>query len=264
MISHIYLALGRWEEVERANIIADRVVDAQRAANGMAPTSCGHYNEWLAYALDQQGKDSRALVESCGAQAITAAMKGEDASVLGAIRNPFNNWADIAVRHGVDTGQWPTVDAGAVRDQASIGRFTLAYGRLLAARSDPARAATELDLMKSYRARILAAMPAERPDDHESTPWLDLAVAQGEADVALARGDNNRGLELLRAAAKAEAALPVPFGPPVLAYPSSELLGDELLKAGRKVEAAAAYRAALAAAPNRRRSVEGLKAATNS
>ena len=263
MISHIYLALGRWEEVERANIIADRVVDAQRAANGMSPTSCGHYNEWLAYALDQQGKDSRALVESCGAQAINAAMKGEDASVLGMARNPFNNWADIAVRHGVDTGQWPTVDAGSVRDQASVGRFTLAYGKLLAARNDPTRAAIELDQMKSYRARLMAAMPAERPDDHESAPWLDLAVAQGEAVAALARGDNQRGLDLLRAAARAEAALPAPFGPPVIAKPSSELLGDELLKAGHKEEAAAAYRAALAAAPNRRLSVEGLKAATS-
>ena len=28
MISHIYLALGRWDEVERANVVADQVVDA--------------------------------------------------------------------------------------------------------------------------------------------------------------------------------------------------------------------------------------------
>ena len=59
-----------------------------------------------------------------------------------------------------------------------------------------------------------------------------------------------------------EQALPVPFGPPVLAKPSSELLGDELMAAGKRDEAAKAYRVALATAPNRRRSVEGLKAAT--
>jgi tetratricopeptide (TPR) repeat protein len=262
MISHIYLALGRWEEVERSNVIADRLVDAQRAANGMVPISCGHYNEWLAYALDQQGKDSRSLVDACGAQAIAAAAKGGDASVLGAVRNPFNNWADIAVRHGVDTGQWPSADVGVVRDPALMGRFTLAYGRLLASRNDAAAADAALDQMKAFRTQIASAMPAERPDDHETAPWLNRAVAQGEALVALARGEADRGLGLLRAAAEAEAALPVPFGPPVLAKPSFELLGDELMAAGRKPEAAAAYRAALAAAPNRRRSVEGLKAAT--
>jgi hypothetical protein len=260
MISHIYLALGRWDEVERANVIADQVVDAQRAAEGRPPTSCGHYNEWLAYALDQQGKDSRPLVETCAAQAIAAAAKGEDASALGAVRNPFNNWANIAVRHGVDTGQWPTADLGAVRDRALMGKFTLAYGRALASRKDAAAAGAAVDQMKALRAQIVKAMATEWPDDHESAPWLDRAVAQGEAVVALARGEDELGIELLQTAANAEAALPVPFGPPVLAKPSAELLGDELLTAGRKNDAAAAFRQALAAAPNRRRSVEGLKA----
>jgi tetratricopeptide (TPR) repeat protein len=261
MISHIYLALGRWDEVERANVIADKVVDAQRAANGMPPTSCGHYNEWLTYALDQQGKESKSLVDSCGAQAFAAAAKGEDVSALGAVRNPFNNWADIAVRHGVDTGHWPAVDLGGIRDQALVGRFTLTYGTVLASRNNPAAAGAAVDRMKTFRRQIATAMPTERPDDHESAAWLDRAVAQGEAIVALARGEDELGLELLQAAATAEAALPVPFGPPVLAKPSAELLGDELLAKGRKADAAAAYRQALAAAPNRRRSVEGLKAA---
>jgi predicted negative regulator of RcsB-dependent stress response len=107
-------------------------------------------------------------------------------------------------------------------------------------------------------------MPVERPDDHESAAWLDRAVAQGEAVVALAKGDRESGLALLSACADAEAKLPPPFGPPVLAKPSAELLGDELLAVGRKPEAAAAYERALAAAPGRRRSLEGLKEATSS
>jgi tetratricopeptide (TPR) repeat protein len=260
MISHIFLALGRWDEVERANVTASKLVNAQRAANGMPPTSCGHYNEWLAYSLDQQGENSQSLVDACGTQAIAAAAKGEDNSALGAVRNPFNNWADIAVRHGVDTGQWPTSDLGVVRDRALMGRFTLAYGKVLASRTDAAAVRAAVDQMKDYRAQIAAAMPTERPDDHESAAWLDRALAQSEAVMALASGDEERGIELLRAAAKAEAALPVPFGPPVLAKPSAELLGDELFASGRKDAAATAYRQALAAAPNRRRSVEGLKA----
>ena len=87
-------------------------------------------------------------------------------------------------------------------------------------------------------------------------------MAQSAALSALAEGKTEAGLAMLRAAAEAERALPVEFGPPALPKPSSELLGDHLLKLGRKDEAAAAYRATLAAAPGRRRALAGLAAAS--
>jgi len=262
MISHIYLALGRWAEVESANITADAVVDAQRKASGKPLANCGHYNDWLIYALDQQGKDSGSRVDACRADAMAALAAAPDTSVLGDVRSPFNSWTTIAVRHGVDTGQWPDWSALKAGQGSAAGRFELAYGRLLASRRDPAVAAAALAEMKLLAGRIAAAMASERPDDHESAPWLDRAVAQGEAVVALAGGRLDDGLRLLRAAAEAETALPQPFGPPILAKPGWEMLGDEYLAAGRKAEAADAYRRALAAAPGRRRSAEGLQAAS--
>ena len=262
MISHIYLALGRWAEVETANVTADAVVDAQRQASGLPPASCGHYNEWLIYALDQQGKDSRARVDACRTQALASMAGSKDASVLGGDRNLFNNWAAIAVRHGVDTGRWPDGAAVPAGDGPALGGFDLAYGRLLASRRDSAAAASALAELTRLRGRILAAMPAERPDDHESAPWLARAVAQGEAIVALAAGRQDEGLRLLRAAAEAETALPEVFGPPILAKPGWEMLGDEYLALGRKADAADAYRRSLAAAPGRRLSAQGLQAAS--
>lgn len=262
MISHIYLALGRWAEVESANVTADAVADAQRRQSGSPAASCGHYNEWLIYALDQQGKDSRSRVDDCGDQALASLASSDGATVLGGDRNLFNNWAAIAVRHGVDTGRWPDWASLPAGEGSALGRFELAYGRLLAARRDPAAAATALAELAHLRGRIVAAMPAERPDDHESARWLDRALAQGEAIVALAGGRQQEGLRLLRAAAEAETALPPPFGPPILAKPGWEMLGDEYLALGRKAEAADAYRRSLAAAPGRRLSVEGLRAAS--
>ena len=87
-------------------------------------------------------------------------------------------------------------------------------------------------------------------------------VAQSSALSALADGKSEEGLAMLRAAAEAERALPVEFGPPALPKPSQELLADHLLKLGRKDEAAAAYRSTLAVAPGRRRALAGLAAAT--
>ena len=263
MVSHIYLALGRWSEVEKANINADAVVDAERRANGQPPADCGHYNDWLIYALDQQGKDSRARVDACRAQAMAALACGSDSTVLGGERSPFNNWATIAMRHGVDTGRWPDWSAIPAGSGSALGRLDLAYGRLLASRRDPAAARLALADLRALRTRILAAMPTERPDDHQSTPWLDRAVAQGEAVLALAEGRQDAGLALLRQAAEAETALPVAFGPPVLAKPGWEMLGDEYLALGRKADAAEAYRRSLAAAPGRRLSLAGLAKATS-
>lgn len=261
MVSHIYLALGRWAEVERANRAADSVVDAERRASARPPANCGHYNEWLIYSLDQQGKDSAAELAACQTEAMAALESPDDRTVLGTPRNMFNNWAAIAVRHGADTGRWPDWSRIPAGEGAAPGRFDLVYGRLLASRGDAAAAASALAELKRLRAVIIAALPKERPDNHEAAPWLERAVAQGEAIAALAAGRQEEGLRLLRAAAEAESALPAPFGPPVLAKPSHELLADELLALGRKSEAAEAYAKVLAAAPGRRLALRGLEAA---
>lgn len=260
MVSHIYLPLGRWEEVERTNRVADSVVDAQRRAEGRSAADCGHYNSWLIYALDQQGKDSRAAVDACAAQARAALAAEKDESMLGGRGNLFNNWAAIAVRHGVDTGRWPDWSR-LPANMGALARFDLVHGRLLASRRIPAEAAAALAEMRKLRDQIVEAMPKERPDDHDSPPWIDRAVAQAEAVAALAAGRSDEGLRLLRAAAEAEAALPPAFGPPMLPRPSHELLGNELLALGRKAEAAEAYRKALEAAPGRRLALKGLEAA---
>ena len=262
MVSHIYLALGRWAEVEHANRQAMTVVNAQRAANGKAPSSCGHYNEWLAYALDQQGKDSNDLVDACEKQAMADAESLNDPSILGGLRNLVTNWSQIAVRHGVDTGRWPTA-ALPPGEKLALARFNLAYGDLLANRKSASGAAAALQAMKAQRAIIGSVIAKEWPDDDESLPWFDRAVAQGEAVVALAVGKREEGIRLLRNAAAAEAELPVPFGPPVLAKPSAELLGEELLASGQMADAADAFERALAAAPNRRLAVQGLAAASS-
>lgn len=259
MVSHIYLALGDWKAVEATNVQATGVVNAQRAASGKPAASCGHYYEWLAYALDQQGKDSQELVDKCRAQAMEELARGDDRTVLGAERSLFNSWATIAVRHGVDAGRWPSFDAIPAGKGNLVGRFELAYGRLVASRDDPPAAAAALAELRRYRNQIIEAMPRERPDDHESATWLDRAVAQGEAIATLAKGEKEEGLKLLVAASDAEAALPQPFGPPILAKPSAELLGDEYLAMRRNPEAADAYRRALAMMPGRLWSRSGLE-----
>jgi tetratricopeptide (TPR) repeat protein len=261
MTSHIFLAMGMWRETEEANNDAVAVMNKGMAEHHMAAAACGHGFIWLVYARLQQGEAVGPQVDACLLEAQKLAAATKDLPVVGYPEGSFGSWADMAVRNGVETGQWPKwveLPSG----KLTYARFVEDYGRLLASRHAADAAAAALMSMKADRDIMSANFAKEFPDDDTVMPWVDRAVAQGEAVAVLAKGDTDRGVGLLRQAAETESALPPPFGPPALQKPSYELLGDELLALGRKTEAAAAYKQALAAAPGRRLSLAGLKAAT--
>jgi hypothetical protein len=263
MTSHIFLAMGMWPETEEANIHATAVMNKMMAAHGMPPASCGHGNIWLVYARLQQGKDVGPQTEACRADVMSNLKDLKELPTIGYPEGDAGSWADMAVRTGIETGKWPKwldLPAG----KFIYAHFVQDYGRMLESRHDASAAQSALAEMKSDREILATDYKKEFPDDDTALPWVDRAVAQGEAVVALAQGRADEGLQLLRKAAEAEVALPPPFGPPALQKPSYEMLGDELLALGRKAEAAEAYRRALAAAPGRRLSVLGLKATTGS
>ena len=103
MVSHIYLALADWEATERTNVNASKVVNLQRAAQGQSDTFCGHYNEWLAYALLQQGKDAGDLIRNCAAQASARLESGERRGTVRMTRSA----ARVALF--LDRSNWPEI-----------------------------------------------------------------------------------------------------------------------------------------------------------
>ncbi|MGB3470776.1 MAG: hypothetical protein WBA51_08145 [Erythrobacter sp.] len=256
MISHIYHALGEWEASEAANIKAMAAADAAR---GYA-YYCGHYSEWLVYALAQQGKDVSSNVEACRQQAGQELASEKRPRTSIAQRSAATSFARIALYAGVTSGEWAD-GFDWPEDQFRGAQFQMANARLLQARDDLPAAKAALADMKRVHEGILAVLPTEYPDDTGVTAWNERALAQGEAIVMIASGDFETGIAALRAASEAETALPVVFGPPVIAKPSWELLGEELMKADRYEQAAEAFRASLKFAPGRKLSSEGLAAA---
>ena len=265
MTSHIFLALGMWPETIAANRAAQARAAQMMESMGMhgRGMGCGHGAIWLVYAQLQLGQDAQADIDRCRQAAFDPANLGKAPGVIGDPEGNVNSWADMVVRRGVELGQWP-VAPDLPDGHFMFGRFTLAYGRMLAARHDVAEATKALSDMRQARAAIAAALPKELPDEAQLLPWIDRAVAQGEAVADLAAGNRQSGLTKLRMAAQAEQALPVAFGPPLVQELGWELLGNELLADGRKAEAAAAFRAALKMAPGRRIASTGLKTATAS
>lgn len=247
MTSHIFLARGMWEDVVRANERAMAVVNAGRAEQGLPPSSCGHYNIWLAYGYQQQGRleDAAELVRGClensRDERLSEAQRAGSARSYATMRASYIADSDVAEGFPVQDGPgeelsgWP----------AAVYAFG---GALAAARRG------DLDGLRS--AAELVAMA--RPDPSEYGGNYQPVLLATLVALALAlEGDSEDALEAARRGAEAEAALPVDFGPPLAFKPPRELEGELLLELGRPAEALTAFELALARTPNRAATLRG-------
>lgn len=254
MTSHIFLALGDWNRTIAANEAATAAARTLRAKEGKPPMQCGHGYEWLNYAYFQAGRPERseAILNTCHAAALKQA------------QSPTNQWAlsrsyaDKWVRHVAETGKRPAAPKLDLALEANaFDRFTFDYGELLLARRD--RAAIGRARAALEESAAAAKLDGEHPA-YASRQKIVLDQAAGLE--AIAAGRRSEGLALLRKAAELEAATAPEFGPPLVEKPSFELLGEELLAAGRAAEAADAFARALKLAPGRRLSLAGYELAS--
>jgi tetratricopeptide (TPR) repeat protein len=267
MTSHIFLALGRWDDVVAANEEATRVTDAEIAAAGLPPFPCGHYIEWLQYGYYQQGRPQAAqrLLDACATQG-AAAVAWHEAHPdvpFRAFRTPaatkqrwhsslvaMRSMAVVATDAGRAANAALRIEAGDLGRGAAWDRHARGYAA--AAAGDFAAAQSELD--------ALDAIVAQRAGAHEdATLAAHLGVIRDvlAAAIAYRQGKQDEALALVVAAGERYAALPVDYGPPVPVKPPFELAGEWLLAQGRHDEALAMFDRALAMSPGRAASLLG-------
>jgi tetratricopeptide (TPR) repeat protein len=269
MTAHIFIALGRWQDVVDANVAAMRVVNAELATRQQPAYQCGHYAEWLEYAWMQQGREDEAykLLGDCarsGPEAV-AWMRAHPGEAY------LNATAADRLQENFD-GSLARMRAMALVDAPAHRKLLLADSKragddagLLFARGWAQLDAGELRAARGS-AKELAALVAPKAgagadaDDNLTYPRIMARLLDGA--LLVREGKAEQGLEVMRAATKEFEAQPVEFGPPVTVKPPRELLGEALLAAGRKAEAKAEFERALAAAPERRASKAGLAQAS--
>jgi len=275
MTSHIFLSLGMWDDVVKANETAMAVVNGVRQKAGKPPAMCGHYNEWLEYGYLQQGRvaDARRILEGCraaaeklAAAAAASASKSaghEGMSMSGMtpasmtvssyaeMRAHFligtQLWNDEAARWKIPAGDYPFAESAFDYTDtiAAVRRGDLAAAREAAARTN------------ASGQRAAAAM---RKISNDSSMDDVFVVYNGElhAMLAAAEGKSPDAVAELKSVATKEHALPLEFGPPNIEKPTNELLGELLLQLHKPAEARDAFQAALARTPGRKIDVEGL------
>ncbi len=249
MTTHIFLARGMWDDVVSANLRAVSVTNRALATEGIPPTSCGHYNEWLLYGYQQQGRyrDAATLLRNCAEQ--TRDMRYP----AGMRRGGARSYAFMRSLYLADTKDWDgdaahtAMDAGEAR--ATV-RLVHAWGSAVAALHRGDRAGAERTL-QSMRDKAVAS------DGDWESPYVQVWVGTLEALLLADQGHTDDALRSARQAAEYEASLPVDFGPPIAFKPARELEGELLLAMGRAEDAMRAFRLALSRTPNRVRSLVG-------
>lgn len=244
MPSHIYLALGLWEDVRDMN---ERSYSAARAASDRRGETLNghgwHALWWWHYAATEL--DDRPLADSLLALATrteasdqTGVAERHLSRMRATHATVFQDW-DLVLDAPLPTSSGLSTQAVALHAR---GLGALATGDLDAAR----RAMEDLDDLVS---------------DGDAS-WSSRAAALHLRGCVIgASGDEEVQMVLHREAAALEAAAPLTFGPPAPFVPANEALGHGLYLAGDYAGAIEAYETALSRAPNRSQSVRGLERA---
>jgi len=268
MVSHIFVALGMWDDVVAANEHSVALTDAQASAENKPPLGCGHYSEWLQYAYYQQGRlhDAGKRLDDCmhNAPVVMAWLAAHPGEHIHMEKTPeaLKRYLDverIAMRGTmlIETATPksaippPLADADGAGRALGMDAFSVGYAAALAGNTDVARA-------QMQRMRAIAAQPAPTTEILlHLTDYLGVGADLLDAMIEHRAGRHAQAQTLAARAAANSDALPFAFGPPFLFKPPHELAG-ELLLADRQPKAAVAeFDLALKTAPKRTASLLG-------
>ena len=249
MTSHIFMALGMWDDVVAAN---------ERAQATNPGFLSSHVVTWLGYGLMQQGryKEAQRWIDSLYAQAklakspdsreVTMSGTGE---LVASWNASTNRWAERAGRLRVDT----------TGTDVSTVQLGIALGAL--GRSDRALADSMLRGIVRELASDNARLARTRNPQPGDVAWngvIRIREHTLRAMLLAADGRRDSALTWLRKAGVIEQSVPVEFGPPTSFKPPHEVAGEILLAMGRAADAESEFKLALARTPRRPMALIGL------
>jgi tetratricopeptide (TPR) repeat protein len=261
MPSHIFFALGMWEDSIEANTASMKT--ARDAGQGGY-----HPLHWLQHSYLQLGRNDEAgkLV------AIIEDDIKRNASAYARTHLAMCRATQLVETRGnVSAGVMEPVDPTGIATMSVFAGHEMAIGLENIRRKDVAAARRMLESIRSRNEAMKAVKTTDRAatNRYATVTQTDLdTVSVMEqilgAAIAFASGDRENALRMAVEAGEAEDRLVFEYGPPAIVKPAWEAAGELLLEAGRRAEAANAFRSVLKRYPNRRLSNEGLKAATGS
>ena len=260
MPSHIFLALGWWNETAASNEDSWQAGEDKVKAEDL-PLDRRNYHAllWLEYAYLQQGRyeEARKLLKIM-----------QDDTASSDSTRAHRHLAYMRAHYLTETEAWASVPERPNADRLNLDpfaadHFAAGFTAIQTGRLDDAYAIYEA--MRARREKEIADDNSREGYSSGYTRVGTLQTAAAEAMelqvlgmVQLVRGQEQDGLATLVRATEVEADAPFGYGPPVPVKPSNELLGEVYTTLGRYDEAKAQFESSLARAPRRTRSLLGL------
>jgi hypothetical protein len=267
MTSHIFVAVGKWDDVVAANETAVQVANAMRVERGAAARSWGHYNYWLLYGYLQQGRLGRAreLLETAYAEATKGGTAPADRMNLDPDRSLVGSVVQMWARYLIETRSWNSdvADWSFKSGDAFDPNLTISFVRALQAAfagqvAQAGQYHEQFRALESSLAEEIAQQEEKAPGDLLYLERLRVMDQELLAAIEMARGEMGRAADLAREASRLEGDMPFSFGPPFVDLPAAEFLGDLLAASRRPAEAAQAYEHQLERTRLKPRALEGL------
>jgi tetratricopeptide (TPR) repeat protein len=270
MTSHIFLALGMWRETVAANLAAIADADRILTSAGKAPLRCGHYPSWLGYAYLQLGQmdAARSAVASCHAALESEAAMDHPGHSMDPDESLSGSFAKMRLRYLLDTGDWTSEIAGwTLPKTAGAGaRLDFAFARAMSEiiQVHGAKAREALTELEGVSREVTDIETKRGGTDPTYRVRPDIFLLEARGLLAEQDGDLVGAEKLIRQAVGLEEKLPIVFGPPTIDKPTHELLGEFLVRRGRKDEAHSEFEKALASTPGRRLAEQGFELTSGS
>lgn len=268
MPSHIYVALGMWDEVIKSNIASYGASVKRMEAKDLDNDARGyHAFKWLMYGYLQKGDYEKArdmvyeMKSYCDAKPSSRA-RSHFIMMQGAYLAESGNWKDSIANVTVDTDKLNLLVNG-------VQVFT--QGMLAFQTENKANLKTSIAQLSDMRANAEQEMVVGAPkmcsgvsrylqppsvNEVNSVKVLELELY---ALLALLDKDEVTAEKWFKEASDTEESTTYTYGPPNIVKPSFELYGEWLLEKNRKDEAAVQFEKVLNRAPKRMLAVEGMK-----
>ena len=248
MPSHIFVALGMWNETAASNVDSWAAADARVKRKGLTIEDRSyHALWWLHYTYLQQGRYREAEKQ--------LQIMEEDVAQL-SVPITRRHMAAMRAAHVVETRQWDAanraadLDLSGVKGEQAVGHW-FASGMAAAKKGDVGVARQALATLQEKAGAAAKSYASQR----QAGRAMELQL---RSLIALAGGDNKKALQLIKQATAVEDEMPLSYGPPSPVKLSHELFGELLLEAGRPAEARDEFERALERAPRRALSLLGL------
>ncbi|QSE98462.1 hypothetical protein [Fulvivirga lutea] len=267
MPSHIYVALGMWNEVVSSNIDSYQASLNRMERKELDGTARGYHSyAWLHYGYLQQGNYDKAadmLKDMIGFHYDSAGSN----SYLIVMQN----------QQRIEAGEWPQSLELVDVDYSSLGlqeKSAMHFFRSLLAfdKKDAASIQMEIDTLYTHleAAKLVvtddgialcSAGPTRYAPSQSGIDKTQAVIYQMESLVAQLENDDAKTEEFLKKATAQEASGSYDSGPPFIAYPTFEQYGDWLLTKGRYEEAIEQFDISLKNRTNRAKALLGKKEA---